>query len=192
MPSGTFSPCVLMPVMDFCQIYDAGRRIQLCQQIVRQAGLPPPVYGALRVIHVAETDRAGRAGLLAGRPDGSVRNRLPFIFRPELRFVDPLYAEGTFFHDAPRPHGHLGVKNQFLFRRRDKLTEPNGNRFRTPVLAEVAEEVTQHGTAIGAGFQEVMSPGPGLGVVGQAHVQVRRQRLQPGQFGRPLVVRQSG
>ena len=69
-----------------------------------------------RVVDVAEDDRPGRAGLLAGGLDRRHPRGLPAIERRELGLVDPLDAESALLHHADAAHRDLRIERQFLHR----------------------------------------------------------------------------
>src|SRR5581483_4109440 len=78
------------------------------QRVVERAGLAP-AYLAVRVVKVAEDDRFGRAGLLAGGPDLAVGDRAVVAVGGDLRLADALQAVGAFLHHPAAAHGDLGV-----------------------------------------------------------------------------------
>src|SRR6185295_1428660 len=62
-----------------------------------------------RVFDIAEGDGGGWASLLAGGHDLTWLDLTPLLVGRDMRRLDALRAIGAFFHDAARPHGHVGI-----------------------------------------------------------------------------------
>ncbi len=67
------------------------------------------VTRAVRVVEVAEDDRVGRAGLLAGGTISPSRSVAVLALGLDLRRLDPLHAVGALLHHAAEAHGDVGV-----------------------------------------------------------------------------------
>ena len=101
------------------QVRRARPGVQLGQQaVVARAGLGLADVG-VAVVQVAEDDRAGRAGRLAG---GLHLVAADPLLAPDLRrdprLVDPLHAVRALLHHPARPDRHVGVAHQLQARRR--------------------------------------------------------------------------
>jgi len=93
---------------------DGGPDVQLPEHRIgaRQRGLARNDAGG--IVHVPEMDGGGRAGLLAGRPALSILDvpALPPGF--EAGLLDPLDAQGAFFHHSPASDGDVRIQDHVL------------------------------------------------------------------------------
>ena len=94
------------------QIGDARTRVELIEDVVAAGFAALPRDLAVGVLEVAELDRAGRAGLLAGRLELPVPHQASLGLRLVLRTVHPLHAEGALLHHALPPNRDVGVQLQ--------------------------------------------------------------------------------
>ena len=87
-------------------------RIHVGNHLVAALLGPQFRYPAVGIVHVAEDDRLGRAGLLARGHDLAVANVAVFLVGLDLGFLDALHAVAALLHHAARAHGHIGIAHQ--------------------------------------------------------------------------------
>src|SRR5262249_55665014 len=107
------------------------------QQVVAGVGLQAR-HPALRIVDVAEDDRLGGTGLLAGGDDLAVADRATLLVGGDARALDALHAVAALLHDPPRADGDVGV-----LRHLDGLVAPVG-------VEEVVETPDLVGTVVRA------------------------------------------
>src|SRR5262249_48344358 len=95
------------------QVGGPGPGVQVGEQAVIQGLALPRDDPAVGVVEVAEDDRRGGTGCLAGGQDLAVADPAILFLRVDPGPVDPLDAVGAFLHDAPRADGDVGVAQQF-------------------------------------------------------------------------------
>ena len=93
--------CIVAPAR---QIGRARPRSEFLQQRVVTAIAPQPRDFRVRIVDIAEGNRLGWAGGLAGRDDVAVTERPVLLVGRSMRGLDPLRAIGAFLHDAARTH----------------------------------------------------------------------------------------
>src|SRR3954468_20574470 len=98
-----------MRVPDARQIAGARPVAELGEQHVIAAVRLALVDLGFGIADVAERDRLGGAGLLAGGADVAVFERALGHLGVDLRGLDPLHAIGALLHHAARAHGHVRV-----------------------------------------------------------------------------------
>ena len=101
-----------------------GRVFELAEQrVVARLGLQLR-DAAVRIVQVAEHDRLGRAGLLAGGLDLAVADAAVLASRRRsCARVDALHAVGALLHDAAAAHRDVGIAPQLEARRVPVLIE---------------------------------------------------------------------
>src|ERR1700690_4422246 len=109
-------------VANLSQIGGARPGIQVGQQPVIEIQRLELRHPAVGIVDVAKDNRIGRAGLLAGRLQGSVFNLELAIFAHRRRFGvnamlgNALHAIRALFHDAAAAHGDVGIAHQLILR----------------------------------------------------------------------------
>src|SRR5690606_32034907 len=89
------------------QVRHRGPHVRHLEHLVTaRVALPAHDLG-LRILHVAELERARRAGLRAGRHDVAITQRLAADPALVLGTADPLHAEGALLHHAASPDRDL-------------------------------------------------------------------------------------
>src|SRR5207249_2846601 len=69
-------------------------------------------HPARLVVQVAEHDRLGRAGLLAGRHDLAVADPAALLLGGDPSLHDALHAVRALLHHPAAPHGDVGIVEQ--------------------------------------------------------------------------------
>src|SRR5215469_15013673 len=99
----------LILLSDDLEIVHRRPHVQLLEHPILASILRQARDAALRVVQIAEDDRACRAALLAGRASVAVLNGSAVVLRIDLGFLDALHAEGTLLHYSTRAHRDIGV-----------------------------------------------------------------------------------
>src|SRR5690606_20309066 len=87
-------------VADLAEVARTRVRPELREQAVRAVLRAPLRDLRLGVVEIAEDDRAGGAGVLAGGPDVAVLDRLAGALALDLPLLDPLHAVRALLHHA--------------------------------------------------------------------------------------------
>src|SRR5579863_284723 len=87
-------------------------RVQLFEESVIERRRLALSDHAVGIVEVAEGDRLGWAGGLAGRPDLAVADLAVLAIGLDFRFADALDAIGAFLHDAAAAHRQFGVPGE--------------------------------------------------------------------------------
>ena len=96
-------------IADFGEVGRAGARAEMREQRIVPGIALEPVYGCVRLMQIAERDRARRARILACRRDFIRADRPVVTFGGAAGAADALNAIRAFLHDAARTHSHFGI-----------------------------------------------------------------------------------
>src|SRR5687767_5231203 len=91
---------LVLSMAHLLQIGDVRARAELLQHAVGALAGEQLRRAAGRVLEIAEHDRLGRAGLLAGGLDRPVGDRLAGLDARVLPLLDPLHAQAALLHHA--------------------------------------------------------------------------------------------
>src|SRR5437588_6172025 len=86
--------------------------VQRRHQAVVERRVLQPRHRGVGLVDAAEDDGAGRARLLARRPDFEVADVAALVPAPDLGLADALDAVGAFLHDAAAAAAHVRVSLQ--------------------------------------------------------------------------------
>src|SRR3989475_170616 len=108
---------------DLLQVGDGGPRPDLLQAVIGARRVGEPHHGALRILEIAEGDRARGARLLACGQDVAVPHGALRVTRVILARDDALNAHRALLHDPELADRHIGVQLH-VERRGELVLEP--------------------------------------------------------------------